>query len=185
MFRSEIYVTENKKYLLTDFHHIIADGNSYDIIFADINKSYIGKKLESETYTGFDAALDEEQQIKDGKYKKAEKYFDSIFEGLETESLPLPDNSSKKPKKGYTEKHIRISENKILAYCENLVLHLIPYLQAYLVYLWRNTQILMIVFSLRFITAEMIQGLKIQFVCLLRHFQFIVHSRIKQLYNHI
>lgn len=120
LFRSEIYVTENKKYLLTDFHHIIADGNSYDIIFADINKSYIGKKLESETYTGFDAALDEEQQIKDGKYKKAEKYFDSIFEGLETESLPLPDNSSKKPKKGYTEKHIRISENKILAYCEKL-----------------------------------------------------------------
>lgn len=82
LFRSEIYVTEDKKYLLTDFHHIIADGNSYDIIFADINKSYIGEKLESETYTGFDAALDEEQQIKDGKYKKAEKYFDSIFEGL-------------------------------------------------------------------------------------------------------
>lgn len=120
LFRAEIYVTEDKKYLLTDFHHIIADGNSYDIIFADINKSYLGEELEKEAYTGFDAALDEEQQIKDGKYKKAEKYFDSIFDGLETESLPLPDNSGEKPEKGYTEKHIRISENKILSYCDKL-----------------------------------------------------------------
>lgn len=65
-----IYVTEDKKYLFTDFHHIIADGNSYDIIFEDINKAYMGEKLEKESYTGFDAALDEEQQMKEGKYKK-------------------------------------------------------------------------------------------------------------------
>ena len=30
----------------------------------------MGKKLEKESYTGFDAALDEEQQMKEGKYKK-------------------------------------------------------------------------------------------------------------------
>ena len=91
LLRAAIYVTEDKKYLFTDFHHIIADGNSYDIIFEDINKAYMGEKLEKESYTGFDAALDEEQQMKEGKYKKAEKYYDSIFEGIETESLPLPD----------------------------------------------------------------------------------------------
>ena len=100
LFRAEIYLTEDKKYLFTDFHHIIADGNSYDIIFEDINKAYCGEKLESETYTGFDAALDEEQQMKEGKYKKAEKYYDSVFEGVETESLPLPDISGKTPEKG-------------------------------------------------------------------------------------
>ncbi|MFR7900185.1 MAG: condensation domain-containing protein [Ruminococcus sp.] len=33
LLRVAIYVTEDKKYLFTDFHHIIADGNSYDIIF--------------------------------------------------------------------------------------------------------------------------------------------------------
>lgn len=94
-----IYVTEDKKYLFTDFHHIIADGNSYDIIFEDINKAYMGEKLEKESYTGFDAALDEEQQMKEGKYKKAEKYYDSIFEGIETESLPMPDLNGKAPEK--------------------------------------------------------------------------------------
>lgn len=46
LLRVAIYVTEDKKYLFTDFHHIIADGNSYDIIFEDINKAYMGEKLE-------------------------------------------------------------------------------------------------------------------------------------------
>ena len=32
LFRAEIYLTEDRKYLFTDFHHILADGNSYDII---------------------------------------------------------------------------------------------------------------------------------------------------------
>ena len=120
LFRAEIYLTEDRKYLFTDFHHIVADGNSYDIIFADINKAYMGEKLEKESYTGFDAALDEEQQMKEGKYKKAEKYYDSIFEGIETESLPLPDLAGKLPKKGYLERSMNIGEEKILSCCEKL-----------------------------------------------------------------
>ena len=62
------------------------------------------KNWKKSTYTGFDAALDEEQQMKEGKYKKAEKYYDSIFEGIETESLPMPDLNGKAPEKGYLEK---------------------------------------------------------------------------------
>ena len=120
LFRAEIYLTEDRKYLFTDFHHIIADGNSYDIIFADINKAYMGEKLEKESYTGFDAALDEEQQMKEGKYKKAEKYYDSIFEGIETESLPLPDLAGKLPEKGYLKRPMNIGEEKILSCCEKL-----------------------------------------------------------------
>ena len=120
LFRAEIYVTEDRKYLFTDFHHIIADGNSYDIIFEDINKAYTGMKPEKETYTGFDAALDEEQQMKEGKYKKAEKYYDRVFGEVETESLPLPDVSGETPEKGYCERKISIAEDKILSCCEKL-----------------------------------------------------------------
>ena len=120
LFRTEIYLTEDRKYLFTDFHHIIADGNSYDIIFEDIDRAYRGEKLEKESYTGFDAALDEEQQMNEGKYKKAEKYYDSIFEGIETESLPLPDLYGKTPEKGYQERKLDIAVDKILSGCEKL-----------------------------------------------------------------
>ena len=120
LFCAQIYVTEDRKYLFTDFHHIIADGNSYDIIFEDINRAYVGEKLEKETYTGFDAALDEEQQMQEGKYKKAEKYYDSVFGEVETESLPFPDVTGKTPEKGYLERKLTVAEDKILSCCEKL-----------------------------------------------------------------
>ena len=63
-------MTEDRKYLFTDFHHILADGNSYDIIFEDIDRAYLGEKLEKESYTGFDAALDEEQQMKEENIRR-------------------------------------------------------------------------------------------------------------------
>ena len=48
------------------------------------------------------------------------KYYDSIFEGIETESLPLPDLAGKLPKKGYLERPMNIGEEKILSCCEKL-----------------------------------------------------------------
>ena len=62
----------------------------------------------------------EEQQMNEGKYKKAEKYYDSIFEGIETESLPLPDLYGKTPEKGYQERKLDIAVDKILSGCEKL-----------------------------------------------------------------
>ena len=44
--------------------------------------------------------------MKEGKYKKAEKYYDSIFEGVETESLPLPDRNGEIPERGYLPKEM-------------------------------------------------------------------------------
>ena len=120
LLRAAIYITEDRKYLFTDFHHILADGNSYDIIFEDINRAYMGEKLKKESYTGFDAALDEEQQMKEGKYKKAEKYYDSIFEGVETESLPLPDRNGEIPERGYLSKEMDTRESVVLSACEKL-----------------------------------------------------------------
>lgn len=58
--------------------------------------------------------------MKEGKYKKAEKYYDSIFEGIETESLPMPDLNGKAPEKGYLEKTMGLKEEAILSYCEKL-----------------------------------------------------------------
>ena len=58
--------------------------------------------------------------MKEGKYKKAEKYYDSIFEGIETESLPLPDCHGEIPEKGYLERTLGIKEDAILSCCEKL-----------------------------------------------------------------
>jgi hypothetical protein len=84
-----------------DFHHIMADGNSYDIFFGDLNRAYMGEELAEEGYTGFDAAVTEEYAVERGGYKKAALYYDNIFQGLEVESLPIFDKKEDTPKKGW------------------------------------------------------------------------------------
>lgn len=120
LIRIVIYITNSKKYLFVDLHHIVADGNSYDIFFEDLNVAYNGKALQTETYTGFDAALDEEQEIENGKYKKAALYYDEVFAGIETDSLPIADKNETVPVKGFVSRTMKLSKEKILEYCEKM-----------------------------------------------------------------
>ncbi|MCH5187399.1 MAG: amino acid adenylation domain-containing protein, partial [Oscillospiraceae bacterium] len=120
LLRIEIYITETKKYMFVDFHHIMADGNSYDIFFEDLNSAYCGKELISETYTGFDAAVTEEKEIKHGNYEKAALYYDSVFSGVETESLPIFDKKGSKPAKGLLNRKLAISYKAVSDAYENL-----------------------------------------------------------------
>lgn len=120
LFCVAIYVTETKKYLFVDFHHIMADGNSYDIFFADLDRAFRGEELTQETYTGFDAAVSEEHAIEQGGAKKAALYYDSIFQGLETESLPPFDRKGAAPEKGLAEYKLTISREAALGLCEKM-----------------------------------------------------------------
>ena len=81
LFRFEIHTTHDGSYLFIDLHHLIADGTSFEIIISDINRAYSGEKLEAESYTAYDAALDNEKLLTTDAYKKAEEYYTSIFDG--------------------------------------------------------------------------------------------------------
>ena len=120
LIRISIYKTDSRKYLFVDLHHIVADGNSYDIFFEDLNAAYQGKTLQAETYTGFDAAVDEEHEIESGRYKKAALYYDEVFAGIETESLPIADKKDKVPVKGFVARTMKLSRERILEYCEKM-----------------------------------------------------------------
>ncbi len=79
LFRFEIYRTCEGNYLFLDLHHIIADGTSLAIILNDINRVYSGEKLEQETYTSYDLALDNREALSGDAYKNAESYYRSVF----------------------------------------------------------------------------------------------------------
>ncbi len=120
MYRVEIYVTPSGKYMLVDLHHIMADGNSYDIFFEDIDKAYRGESLENESYTGFDAAVSEEKRIDAGAYDKAALWYDKVFGGLDVESLPPADNRGTVPTKGLMNRRLAITKEKAEALCADL-----------------------------------------------------------------
>ncbi|MCI8372641.1 MAG: amino acid adenylation domain-containing protein [Lachnospiraceae bacterium] len=120
LLRIELYETETAKYLLIDMHHIVADGNSYDIFFAELDEAYRGNELQPEAYTGFDTALDEEQAAKQGRVRKAALYYDGLLAGVEAESLPIADKKEAVPQKGLRTRRMQIPKETILAYCGQL-----------------------------------------------------------------
>ena len=105
LYRVKIYSTPTENYLFVDCHHIICDGESLDILIDDINAVYeelgtrnkeqvgISKLVPSsqflvptkETYTGFEAALDEERARDGDGLVKSKTYYDSIFKGCDAD----------------------------------------------------------------------------------------------------
>ncbi len=112
LYRLEIFITENAKYLFVDLHHILADGNSYDIFFEDLDKAYKGEILKEENYSGFDVAVSEEYELKGGAAGKAIEYYDSIFAGVEAQSLPLFDEKEGVSAKGLYSQKLDISPDE-------------------------------------------------------------------------
>ena len=118
LYRAAIYRSGKGNYLFMDFHHIISDGFSEGILISDINRAYAGEILEKETFTGFEAALDEEEGRKGERYEKAREYYDGLFADFESETLPPKDPESSEAVAGAFNKTISADAAKIEEFCK-------------------------------------------------------------------
>ena len=77
LFRFEIVRTDNAVYLLSDIHHLVCDGASYDVFIHEICDLLEGKTIEPEmcTYTQFVAEQQEAEKSKE--FAEAEAFFRS------------------------------------------------------------------------------------------------------------
>ena len=93
-------------YLFFDAHHLVFDGESLEIFLHDLETAYNGGVPVKETFTGYEAALDEEQLRASKAYEKAKAYFTSILEGLDTDCLPVRDRNEDIASVGFLTRHI-------------------------------------------------------------------------------
>ena len=92
LFRISIADTEDgKNYLYMDFHHSVFDGASRQIFIRDIERAYDGQTLTPEKFSGYEVALLEERLRSGEQYQKSKDYYTKIFEGCESDCLPLSD----------------------------------------------------------------------------------------------
>lgn len=87
LYRAKIFSTKDAAYLFLEVHHIAADGESLAILLRDISDSYSGKALETENFTGYEIALEEEAARETKQLKDAEDYYSSIFAGCDPDCL--------------------------------------------------------------------------------------------------
>lgn len=120
LFRAKIFETDEANYLFLEAHHIISDGESGKILMEDINKAYAGEKLTPETYSGFEAALDEQKARNSESYEKAKAYFKEIFDGADTELMPSGDENGEEPKSGHFRMESDLDLESIGDFCRQL-----------------------------------------------------------------
>lgn len=83
LYRVKIFVTKEGNYLFIEIHHIVADGESLSLLLNDISDAYAGKEVESETFSGYEIALEEEAARETNQYTDAEKFYASVFDGCD------------------------------------------------------------------------------------------------------
>jgi len=91
LYRAQIFETDEGNYLFIDLHHMLADGTGLSVLFRDINAAYGGEILRKETYSGFEAALDETELRKSSFYEEDRAYYEDLLKDADKDMVLLGD----------------------------------------------------------------------------------------------
>ncbi len=116
LFRIRLFETDKGKYFFADLHHIIFDGSSMLVLMKDLERAYGGAELETEVYSGFEVAEDEQERRAEG-YEEAKKWYLETFGGIEADSLPIPDRREEEPSFGVCTLDMALEAPEVEALC--------------------------------------------------------------------
>lgn len=119
LYRARVFVTGEATYLYINFHHIIFDGTSLVVFMEDLEKAFQGEVLAPEKYTAFDLALDERAARAGQAYQDAKACYDSVFAGVDVNSLPDGDFPGGEPERDHARKLVMEAgmARRIQAWC--------------------------------------------------------------------
>jgi len=82
LFRFRLFDTGSCKYMFSDIHHIIYDGESQTIFYQDLEKAYWNKALDVEDWSSLEMAAEEGKMRKSNIFNLAQTWYRKTFEGL-------------------------------------------------------------------------------------------------------
>lgn len=121
LYRISVYTYGNHVFILTDLHHLIADGSSNVVLARNLEQAYAGHSLQTETYTAYDRTLDEEALMQSDRAKETEQYFDTMLTGMSSTVYP---HSAKRDKGTHKQGmiDIHLEGTAINEYCKKYAL---------------------------------------------------------------
>ena len=105
-------------YLFTDFHHIIVDGTSMQIILKDIDKAYAGEKLEPEAITMAEIAKAEAGNHGSEAFAKGKEWYSKTFDCGDTSTPLLPDLEAPGASEGHLLRTLDVEMSRLDAFCK-------------------------------------------------------------------
>ena len=118
LFRVAIYKTNNGNALFMDFHHILCDGTSEAVLLDAISRAYAGETLKPETFSGFEAALEEQNVRASDRYTAAQEFWKTALAGAETDCMPKKEPSQNADGSGAVTVLSDVDAAALKAYCD-------------------------------------------------------------------
>ena len=120
LYRVEIVKTPQRTCLFTDFHHLVADGGSYDLFFRQLCSVLEGEPIEPETLSYADYVTAEKEASKGEAFAADKAFFDKRLDGCDGVTAIIPDLSIPQEggTKGYT--YAPIDMHRIEAFCREI-----------------------------------------------------------------
>jgi len=124
LYRVSLYDTSDGKYLFIDLHHIIADGESFDILLEDINSAYEGEEVITEEFSGYEVGLTEQAFRASSRFNKAKSFYDGIFNGVSPVILPDEEKNPDTSREDYSSVISKVAAKNVKDYCDEKELSL-------------------------------------------------------------
>ena len=121
LFHFAVYRTKERCYLAAKTHLIFLDGTSVNLLIEDLNKALQGKELEAEGFTVQQAAMREEQMMRDGTHEAAKLYHANLFKAME--DIPSLSGDREGPLTPGVSENLRyepgtLTTERVKAFCE-------------------------------------------------------------------
>ena len=91
LFHVSVMQDSEHYYLFLDYHHIIVDGTSMQLLLHDIERAYNNEAIEPETITMAQIALDEQQLRQKPEFEEAKRWYATNFDCGDTFTQLMPD----------------------------------------------------------------------------------------------
>ncbi|WP_296881155.1 non-ribosomal peptide synthetase [uncultured Methanobrevibacter sp.] len=103
--------------LLADFHHIIVDGTSLNILFDEISKIYDGKDYDLEELDGFEYSLNEIKTEQSSLYEEAKLFFSNKIKEFDDATVITQDINGDESQGKAAMKDIFLDKQSIDEFC--------------------------------------------------------------------
>ena len=118
LFRIRLLRDQAHFYFLLDIHHIIADGGSWLVLLADLEKAYAGEPIEPEILTLADVAKAEAERQQSAAYEEDKKWYAEHFDCSDCYSPLLPDREEEEREEGLLTRVMDVDTTKVDAFCK-------------------------------------------------------------------
>ena len=118
LFHVNLLHDQQHYYLFLDYHHIIVDGTSMQIMLQDIDKAYRGEDIQPEELTLMDVASDEAARRETAAFEEAKQWYAKNFDCSDTFTQFMPDLEVAEHSEDNLLRTMSIDMSRVEDYCK-------------------------------------------------------------------